>query len=264
MGLLVGGGDTARLVSVMRGVLLASACVHMAAFLLRNHMHKESAIGIERMEAARHERPTAALKAYGPIFRLLAKNPVLVLFIAIRSMYYAQLNLKNTFLSVTVVQGLGLEYGTIGIISLVTGLTMLPAQLLLQPKLSAWPQRKVLAAGLATLMLSNAALVFLPAGSLPILLVTIVVTAVGTVATVLMVDTGMANALPDANRAPLLGLAAVILVILSAVFQVVGGFLAELPGIGPRLPMAMVSMLFAASLAVLAIIHRKERMEKAA
>lgn len=264
MGLLVGSDDPERLVSTMRWVLLASAAIHMAAFLIRNRMHKETAIGLERMEASRHESPTAALKAYGPIFRLLAKNPVLVLFIAIRSMYYVQMNLKGTFLSVTVVQGLGFDYGMIGLINLVSGLTMLPTQLMLLPKLSAWQHNKVLAAGLATLLISNTALALSPAGSLPILMASIVVTAIGAVATGIMIETGLANALPDADRAPILGLATVMLVILSAVFQVVGGFLAEMPGIGPRLPMALVAVLFAASLVLLARADRKDNLKSAA
>ncbi len=263
MGLMVGNGDPVRMVAVMRWVFLFSAGIHMLAFIIRNRMHKETAIGIERMQASRNEKPTAALKAYVPMIRLVLKNPVLLLFIAIRSLYYVQMNLKGSFQSVAVVQGLGFEYSMIGMISLVSGLVMLPTQLVLLPRLSAWPANKTLAAGLSILLVSNLLLALSPVGSTPILMIAIIVTAVGTVATGLMVDSGMANALPDADRAPLMGLMTVLLVILSAVFQVLGGFLAGLPGIGPRLPMLLVAALFAASLGLLAMTNKRANKAEA-
>ncbi len=263
MGLMIGNSDSGRMVLVMRWVLLISAGIHLLAILIRNGMHVETEIGLERMKASRNEKPTAALKAYGPMIRLVLKNPVLLLFIVIRSLYYVQMNLKGSFQSVAVVQGLGFDYGMIGLISLVSGLVMLPTQLILLPKLSAWPANKTLAAGMTILLASNLLLALAPVGSTAILMIAIIVTAMGTVATGLMVDSGIANALPDADRAPLMGLMTVLLVILSAIFQVLGGFLAELPGIGPRLPMLLVALLFAASIGLLAMIRKKELQAQA-
>lgn len=264
MGLFVGSGDPERLVLAMRWTLLISALAHAASFIARNRMHSESAVGSERMLASKTESPLAALKAYAPMFRMLAKNPALLLFISLRALYYVQMNVRGTFFSVTVVQGLGFDYGVIGLVNLVAGACMLPAQLVLLPKLSRAPRAAVIAAGLAVLLISNVSLALSPARDPWMLWGGIVVAAVGAIITGMMIDTETANAMPDGCRAQLLGLMSLIMVAASAVFMVLGGVLAEIPGIGPRLPIGLVAVMIIGCLGLTAFIKKPKAERKIA
>ena len=262
MAIFMGNGDPERLVAVMRSVLLVSAVLNAACFLVRHGMHRETAIGIARMEAARHESPLAALKAYPPMFRLLGRSPALLTFLLLRTLYFTQMNIKSTFLSVTAVQGLGFQYDIIGVINLVSGLVMLPAQMVLLRRLRSVSPMKALAASLITLLASNILLALSPAGNTALLMTSTVLSAIGSVVAGLMVDAETANAMPDADRAPLMGMMMVAIVLLSAVFQLLGGWLAELAGIGPRLPMGLVALLFAVCLVLLGLAAIKTKTAK--
>lgn len=239
------------LVPAMRWVLFTCSAVQAAVFLHRYFLMKELPIGLTRMEAARKESPFAAIKAYGPLLKLLKASPLLLIYIAMRSLYYVQAGLKTTFLPITVVQGLGFRDSAIGLINLVTGAVMLLAQFLLLPRLRSLPAEKALLAGLLTLAAGTLMLVFSPAGSMALLMLSTVLAAAGSLVTVLLVDTAMANALPDEARAPLLGFMTVLMVALSAPFMWLGGWLSELPGLGPRLPMAIIVFLFVICLVLL-------------
>jgi hypothetical protein len=128
----------------MRIVLLSTSAILFVAFLVRNHFLKELPIGLERMEATKNESPLAALKAYVPMLKMLKGNPLLLLFISLRALYYMQLGLKGTYLPITVVKGLGFANDAIGTINLVTGVVMLLSQFLLLPKLRALPPIRTL------------------------------------------------------------------------------------------------------------------------
>lgn len=241
------------LVPVMRGVMLVSSVLLTAGFLLRYSMMKELPIGRERMEAARRENPFTAVKAYWPMVKMLVASPLLLIYITMRSLFYVQAGLKSTFLPITVVQGLGFSDGIIGVINLVTGVVMLLAQFLLLPRLRSLPAEKALLFSISTLIVSMLMLVFSPAYSMFLLMASTVLAAAGSLVTALLVDTAMANALPDEGRAPLLALMTILMVALSAPFMLLGGYLAGLPGVGPRLPMAMITILFAVCLVLLGL-----------
>lgn len=240
------------LVPAMRWVLLGSSVLITFAIWLRYGMMRELPLGLERMEAARRESPISALKAYAPLLKLVLASPLLLIYILLRTLYYLQVGLKTTFQPITVVNGLGFENGIIGTLNFITGAVMLLAQFLLLPWLRKLSTDKALAFSLSTLAASTLMLVFAPMSSLFMLILSTVLNAGGTVVTAMLVDTAMANALPDRERAQLLSMTTVFMVALSAPFMWLGGLLAGLPGAGPRLPMALIAILFAVCLALLA------------
>jgi MFS transporter, DHA1 family, tetracycline resistance protein len=247
------------LIPAMRWVLLGSSALLATAFVVRNRRLKELPIGLERMEASKGVSALAALRAYIPLLRLLKKNPLLLIFISVRALYYVQLGIKGTYLPLTVVDGLGFMDSTIGMISLITGVVMLLSQFLLLPKLKTLPPSKTLFASMAALIVSTVMLMVSPVSNTPILVLSTVISAIGALVAGLMVDTAAANKLPDNDRAPLLAFMTILMVALSAPFMWLGGLLAELPGIGPRLPMALVALLFVACMVLLAVASRIEK-----
>jgi Na+/melibiose symporter-like transporter len=255
MGLLIAPDDPQSLIGVMRTVLLGSSAALLAAFIGRHLLLRELPIGRERMEIARRQSPLDALKAYLPMFRLLRGNRTLLVLLIVRSVYYVQLGLKATFQGVAVVDGLGFPDGMIGIMSLITGAVMILSQLVALSRMQRLPAKATLMVGMAALLLSNAMLVVSPAGNTPLLMISTVLMALGTMVTALMADSTAANAMPDGDRAQLMGFMTVLMVVLSAPLMWLGGWLAELPQIGPRLPLLMIAVLTAGAMALLATVR---------
>lgn len=262
MSLFMDKSNPASLVPLMRTVLLGSSAILFITFIIRNYYLKELPIGLERMEASWHESPLAALKGYIPMFRLLRGNRLLLLFIAIRALYFIQIGLKGTYLPITVVKGLGFANDSIGIINLITGVVMLLAQFILLPKLRSLPPARTLLFSMSALILGTMLLALSPAGSMAILVASTFITAVGTLATGMLVDSSMANAMPDADRAPLLAFMTIITVALSAPFMWAGGWLAEIPVIGPRLPMGLLALLIGTCMVLVVMTGRMQRKVK--
>ena len=73
----------------------------------------------------------------------------------------------------------------------------------------------------------------------------------GALVTGMLVDALTANAMPDHDRSALLGVISILVVGISAPFQYLCGWLADLPGLGPRLPMLTIVALFAVSMVLL-------------
>ena len=123
------------LVTAMRWVLIISFFLLSAAVVIRYRMTRELKVGIERREASKQESPLAAIKAYLPILKIIKASPVLLIFISLRTLFFAQVSLKGAFLPITIVQGMGFENEMIGTLNFVTGAVMITAQFILMPKL---------------------------------------------------------------------------------------------------------------------------------
>lgn len=235
----------------MRWVLLCSSGVLTITTIIRFNMMKELPIGRERREAARKESPLAALKAYVPMAKLILASPILLVYILLRVLYYVQMGIKGTFQPIAIVNGMGFANSIIGTLNVITGSVMLLAQFLLLPKLRLISTDRALAVSISTLLASMLILVFAPANSIVLLVLSTVLTAGGSVVTGMLVDTSLANALPDMQRAQLLSFVTVLTVALSAPFMWLGGILSGIPALGPRLPLALIALLFGVCLALL-------------
>lgn len=246
----------------MRWVLLCSSGVLTVTAIIRFNMMKELPVGRERRHAARKESPLAALKAYVPMTKLILASPVLLVYILLRTLYFVQMGIKGTFQPIVIVSGLGFTNGIIGTLNVITGTVMLLAQFLLLPRLRSLSTDRALAVSVSTLAVSMLILVFAPANSLVLLILSTVLTAAGSVVTGMLVDTSLANALPDMQRAQLLSFVTVLTVALSAPFMWLGGILSDIPAIGPRLPMALIVLLFGICLALLRVAGKMRKQQK--
>lgn len=239
------------LVPAMRWVLIGSSVVLTIAVIIRYGMMRELPVGVEQQKAVRGESPLAALKGYLPILKLIFSSPLLLISILMRTLYYVQIQLKATFMPIAVVHGMGFADQIIGTLNFVTGAVMLLAQFLLLRRLRTLSTSKALVVSLSTLAISSLILVVAPANSMPLLILSTVLSAAGSVVSAMLVDTSMANAMPDNERAQLLSLVTVLTVAISAPAMWLGGVLSDLPDIGTRLPMAMIAVFVVICLALL-------------
>jgi len=228
------------LVPAMRWVLITSSLLYTTAFVVRHFFFVDTDIAARRKEESKQETPFTALADYRRILRELFKSRALLVMILLRGLFFVQTNLRNTFLSVAIVQGLGFPITIMGFISVITGVCSLLAQLLILPRFAAINARRPLVASFGVVAISNGMLFFAPANHMAILVGAIVINATGLVIILMLIEALTANAMPDGDRASLMALTSIFTVVLSAPFQYLGGILADIPGIGPRLPLLVV------------------------
>lgn len=247
------------LVPAMRGVLIGSFVILTIAITIRYNMMIELPVGIERKQASKNESPLFALKSYIPILLILKSSPVLLISILLRTLYQVHVGLRQAFLPIAVVNGMGFKDEIIGTLNFVIGAIMLLTQIVLLPKIHLLSSDKALSISFNILIVSFLILVFAPADNLALLIISTVLYAAGSVITTVLVNTSLANALPDKERAQLLSFVTVVTVAVSAPAMWLGGLLSEVPNIGTRLPMLMISVLMVICLTLLLVTMKMNK-----
>jgi len=245
------------LVPAMRAVLIFSSVIYCVMFVVRHCFFKDTEIAVQRKVESRNDTPFSAIIAYKRIFKELFHSRILLILLLMRTLYLVQSNLRNTYLSVAVVQGFGFQITTMSLVSIITGAVSFVTQLLIVPKLINTRVHKPLSYAFSIGILSNILLFITPANNLFYLIITIIINAAGLIVIYMLAETHMANAIPNTDRAYLMALTSVITVLLSAPFQYLGGLLADIPDIGPRLPLLIIITLMLAGL-VLSLCLRKQ------
>jgi MFS family permease len=249
------------LVPAMRGVLITTSVIYSITFIIRHKYIKDTAIAITRKQESKKDTPFTAIAGYKKIIKELLATKVLLVYLFMRALYFVQMNLKNTYLSVTIIQGLNFQITTMSLVSILTGVVGILAQLVIMPKLVGKDSYKPLFISLAVSGLSNLMFFLAPESNLIFLITTVVINTTGLVVISMLLETLVANALPDAHRSALLALAAVFMVILSAPFQYLGGVLADIPGIGPRLPQLIITIMTAGIFLLLLVNYKIQKAD---
>ena len=245
------------LVPAMRIILGGSSIMYITHFLWRHKRLVDTDISIARKEQTKGTSPLAGLKDYPMYFRIIGSNKLLLAMVIVKALYMVVINFRNVYLSITVVQGLHFDITMMSIINLVNGAVMLLCQLLIVPKLSRFDQRKGLMVGILIGLSSHILLIFAPANQIIFLMASVVGTGVFMVLAAMLIDTMFANAIEDKYRSGVLGVMGLISVGASAPFQYLGGVLADLPVIGSRMPMIIISTLLCVCLLAFLPVARK-------
>ena len=250
------------LVPAMRAVLIASSIIYTITFIIRHIYLKDTEIAIKRKEESKQETPFSAIIDYKRILKNLINSKVLLILIIMRALHFVQNNMRNTYLSVTIIQGLGFHITVMSLVSILTGVVTLFAQLLIMPKLVGKNPQMPLLISLFIGILSTVMLFIAPNNNLAFLICVIILNSAGLVVIHMLIETLVANTMPDADRASLLGLATIFMVLVSAPFQYLAGVLADIPEIGPRLPQLIIAFIMTVSF-VLALGLRRISDDKA-
>ncbi len=249
------------LVSATRGLYLFAFASMTAMFFIRNAYCTETAVGKEKMAAAKGAKIGEALKEYRAAAASLfgSREATIALLLAILSNIHLQT--RNSFLSVVMTRGIGLSEGLIAVFPPLASATTLAVYLLVIPRIV-----RIRSALTLTLLLNVAAnlvLLLAPAasGSPGAAIVAVVVgtlgAAVGMGVTGPVIEAVLANSVDDKKRAVILSIVYTLMYGVSAPFGWIAGAMAE---VGPRLP-ALLAALAMGAAAVLALMLRKDTAE---
>jgi len=243
------------LVPAMRGLYLFGFAAMTAMFIVRNRMLVETRMGIQRMRESRTEHPRRELGAHlsassdalrHPLFAIAAATSILASILSI---------VRTTFQSILLTRGLSFPEASIAVFPLVNAAVMLAALVLLVPALARRGTAVALAAGFGCMAASAVLLAASPRQSWPLALASTALGGVGSAVLFPVVDSFLANAVPDHSRAKVMAVFYVVMFAVPSPFSWIGGLLSA---VSPRLALALVPAVCLPGLALSALVPRAE------
>lgn len=135
---------------------------------------------------------------------------------------------KTTYISIFMVEYLHLDSGLISVFPAFSSIIMLVFIKWVMPRIKEQHVHRTMIWGFVISVLSNAVLVLAPQGDLWVLSLSTILAAVGTMMTYPYLETAVANAIDDENRAKVFALLSVLILICISPSGIIGGWTYEL------------------------------------
>lgn len=244
------------LVPAVRGLYLFAFLSMTAMFLIRNAWTRETAIGLVRMEETRHHSPLDGFREYPEVLRGLAADPLVLTAFALAVLNNVHVVLRNTFLGIILNRGLELPQEMLAVFPAAGSAAALLVHVFVMPGLGRRNPKRPLFAGLLLLIAGYGLLLFAPRGSFAAAMVSTIVAGVGAAVVTPFVNGNLANRVPDDRRAKTMALVYAGVYGGTAPFGWLAGMLSAL---NPRLPAALLLLVFAAAVGCLFRMRRAEK-----
>jgi MFS family permease len=243
------------LVPAMRVLYLVAFVSMTAMFIIRNSVTHETRIGKIKIEEAKLVPFRSVFEDYGRILRIIIRSPTIIIAFLMVLAANIQMVLKTNFLAIMLSRSLGFPDASIALFPAVQSLVMLGVFLFVIPRIGGKDPVRPLVYGNTLVVAGYLLLVLIPGTNYVLVILSTIITALGTAVVSPMVDSFMANAVNDEDRAKLTSILYVFLFGLSAPFSYLGG---ALTSVSPRLTFLLVSSTAALG-AILSLSLRKVR-----
>ena len=235
------------LVPTVRGLYLFAFVLMTSMFLLRNRFTRETAIGLVKMKESRNLRLGQSVAEHRRVLRELMASPQTLLAFFLLVLVHAQLVIKRTFFAILLARGLGFPEASIALFPAVESAVMLAVFILVMPAVGRLAPRRAMALGVLCSAAGYLGLLLTPGPLYGPALMATGLTACGTAVIFPTVQSLMANAIGDHDRAKVLAILNVFLLAATAPFGTIGGLLTAA---SPRLPFVLLTVLLGVSLAL--------------
>ncbi|OOC63888.1 MFS transporter [Paenibacillus ihbetae] len=251
------GGLLVHYFSLVPGVriMFVLACILMTIqFIGRHYATRETEIGYRKMRETKSMSLREGMVDYISVMKGMLKSPLLLIIFGVYILFNFQMTVKTTYVSIFMVEYLHLGSGLISVFPAFSSIIMLMFMRWIMPRISESKVNRTMVWGFIISVLANVVLVIAPEGDLVVLSVSTIIAAVGTMMTYPYLETAVANAIDDDNRAKIFALLQVLILIVITPSGVIGGWAY---GIDPRIPFLLVAGAFAVSIPLMMLYAKK-------
>lgn len=195
------------------------------------------------------------LKEYNSVLRIIFTNKPLLLIFCVYIMFQFQMTIKNTFFSVYLVQFLHFRDSFIAVFPAVTSVAMLILMMLVSPRLKPERLRLYMIVGFIVSAAAIILQILLHEGQYVWMIMSAVLSAVGTILTYPYLEAAIANTIDDDKRAGMLSILSVLTLVFISPAGVIGGWSYS---IDPRLPFILIIGTFLFSAVMMFFYKTKE------
>jgi len=245
------------LVPAMRVMLIFGVASKMTLFILRHLFTTETQVGRQKMQEMKGVSIWEGFNSYIPVLKRIAKDRMLIIALFLRSLNFAQLTIRQTFLAVLITQRLNFPPEAVAVFHTLNAVVMLLVLLFITPFLAQFTRRWPISLGVwfhvaATVLL----LLSPPMQNYPLLIISSILIAFGTGIATPRIDALVVNIIVNEERSVANAIMVVIILLLTTPFGYIGGLLSE---IDARLPFLMTLAIFLICLLLLHIATLSEK-----
>ena len=238
-GLLI---DHYSLVPTMRGLYFLSFVMMTAKFLIMNGMVSETRQGVVRMKETRTQPLFAIVRESRAVLKQVFSTPATLFTAALMILLNICWLTKGTFWSILVTEKLGIPAEHLVIFTFARSIIMLLFFFVVMPRLRHMDVRKPLIWGCLGLVVSQIILISIPSQDYVLLMLATVLEAVFTPLATALLDTLAVLTVDAKERARIMAILSVVMIIFTSPFGWIGGQLSQL---NRSLPFVLNIVLFA-------------------
>ena len=229
-GLLV---NAFSLVPTIRALFIFAFIMMTAKFFVLNGFASETEQGMVRMQATRHQSVFDQLKEYRVVIGQVIKTPRTLYTLGIMVIMGASQMITSTFWSIIVTRRLNIPDEHISFFVFGRSVTMLLFFFLVMPTIREMRFRNPMLVGFAGFALSQVILITAPAGSYPLLLLSVIIEACSIAALGTQADRLVVVTVNAKERARIMAILYVIVILFTSPFGWIAGLLSEMSRILP-------------------------------
>ncbi|HOT90642.1 MAG TPA: MFS transporter [Anaerolineae bacterium] len=239
-GLLI---DKYSLIPTLRGLYLLSFVMMTTKFIVLNALATETEQGRVRMEETRHQPLFAVVGESKGVFRQILRTPVTLFTASLMIIMGITNTVRGTFWAILVTEKLMFPAAQLAWYAFARSVTMLVFFFTVMPRLGTKDIHKLMAVGFLGLTASQVLLLLVPPGNTWLLLLTTIVEACSVPLASTLLDKLVVLAVDARERARIMGLLAVLVIVVTSPFGWIAGQLSE---VNRSLPFILNIVLFGA------------------
>ncbi|MCX7794958.1 MAG: MFS transporter [bacterium] len=233
------------------------ACISMTVmFFGRNAITYDTEISIKKRLESKGINFKESLKEYKEVLKEIVTNRLLMIIVGVYILNNFQMAIRGTYLSIYLVNALGIKDSLIGLFPAFSSVAMLVLLLLVIPKFKEEFSNRYMVIGFGISMLANTMLILLPPKNITGVIVVTMLSASGSIIANPYLESTIANLISDENRAKMLAILTVLLLVFISPAGIIGGWTYS---INPRIPFVLITLAFLLNEVLLLIFKQRKR-----
>lgn len=246
------------LVPAVRIMFVLASILMTIQFIGRHFATRETEIGYRKMKEAKSMSVREGMADYISVTKSMLGNRALLMIFGVYILFNFQMTVKTTYISIFMIEYLRLDSGLISVFPAFSSVVMLLFMKWIMPRIGERNIYRTMIWGFVISVASNGLLVLSPQSDLWMLSLSTILAAIGTMMTYPYLETAVANAIDDENRAKVFALLSVLILVCISPSGIIGGWTY---GIDPRIPFLLVAAAFAISIPLMLAYGRKTKAE---
>lgn len=233
------------------------ACISMTVmFFGRNAITYDTEISIKKRLESKGINFKESLKEYKEVLEEIINNRLLMIIVGIYILNNFQMAIRGTYLSIYLVNALGIKDSLIGLFPAFSSIAMLILLLLVIPKFKEELSGRYMVIGFGISILANIMLILLPPKNILGVITVTMLSASGSIIANPYLESTIANLISDENRAKTLAILTVLLLVFISPAGVIGGWTYS---INPKIPFILITSAFLLNEVLLMLFNREKR-----
>ncbi|MFC0470658.1 MFS transporter [Halalkalibacter kiskunsagensis] len=223
-------------------------------FIIRHFTTQESEIGIRKRQESGAMNISNSLKLYVKTVIEITKNKQLLIIFSVYILFQFQLVMQNTYLSIYLVDVLSFRDSTIAIFPAISSVCMLILLLVVIPRFRQELHLHYMIIGFGLSIIALLLLITAQQGNIIVVIASTILLAAGLLLSNPYLETAVANAIEDDNRANMFSILQVIVLLFISPAGIIGGVTYK---VDPKIPFILMMCALLISIVLMYSITRK-------